>query len=84
MWAIGKKFIGIFNFHILLGTLALASGCVTVPRAVFYQINARQEIDQKSIDRLVWENGLDEGKAFQVSTILRTDLARINSRSSGV
>lgn len=58
----------------IIGTLFI-TGCATAPRTVFYQLNAADKVDQKTLDRLLWENALDPNQNMSNSVILTSDMA---------
>ena len=61
---------------LIFGTLCLAlTGCVTVTRTVFYQMNEVDRVSSKSLKRMLWENEISREESILTSQILRGDLA---------
>jgi len=55
--------------------LFLLAACTASPRAMLYQVNYMGRIDQKSLDRTVWENSIAKEQAVASTTLLSGDLA---------
>ncbi len=72
-----KKLFPVRSLWPLIGiTVALGvSGCVKDRRPVLYQLNRSGKIEQKSLDRVLWENVISEGKDILSSSILVSDFA---------
>lgn len=51
------------------------SACGTVTHTVFYQINNLGKIEEKTMDRVLWENEIAPDENFKKSIILQNDLA---------
>lgn len=64
-----KMQAGLFCFAFCL------CACARAPRTTFYHIDDFGKIEEKTLDRTVWENSLDPGLPFARSTILKSDLA---------
>ena len=51
------------------------SACSTAQRTIFYQIDNLGKIEEKTIDRELWENEIAPGEPLKSSTIVQSDLA---------
>ncbi len=61
-----------------LAALCLAAGlsaCTQERRVFLYQLNRAGKIEQKSLERTLWENALPEGQELKSSRILDGDFA---------
>jgi mannose-6-phosphate isomerase-like protein (cupin superfamily) len=56
----------------------LLTGCAMGRKTVFYHLNPEGKIDQKTLERLLWENELGANQNVSSSIILTTDMASVH------